>query len=139
MREELQVVRAFGPSSLAADESELMAKTVHDLRGGAMSALLGQLQLAELQTPDEPALRQLFFLTRDHLKIMRNALLGLDDPKREADLQTRMHSIDLIAEKVAARPGAGRGTANAARSGVRFPRQHRGVLRGVRRAGPGAL
>ena len=92
-------VRALGVQSLAADPSELMAKTVHDLRGGAMTALLGQLQLAETRPADEPGLRQLFFLTRDHLKIMRNALLGLDDPKRQADLETRMHSVDLIAEK----------------------------------------
>lgn len=91
--------RALGVQSLAADPSELMAKTVHDLRGGAMSALLGQLQFAELRPPDELGLRQLFFLTRDHLKIMRNALLGLDDPKRQADLETKMHSVDLIAEK----------------------------------------
>ena len=98
-REVFDVVRALGVQSMAADPSELMAKTIHDLRGGAMNALLGQLQLAELRAPDDLGMRQLFFLTRDHLKIMRNALLGLDDLKRQADLQTRMHSVDLIAEK----------------------------------------
>ncbi len=97
--EMLAGVRGLGVESLARRPSELMAKTIHDLRGGAMNALLGQLQLAEVQPLDEPGLRQLFFLTRDHLKIMRNALLGLDDAKREADLETRMHSVDLITEK----------------------------------------
>ena len=92
-------VRGLGVETLAEHPSELMSKTVHDLRGGAMNALLGQLQLAEMQPPDELGLRQLFFLTRDHLKIMRNALVGLDDAKRQADLETRMHSVDLIAEK----------------------------------------
>ena len=95
----LGVVRRFGAASLALRPDELMAKTVHDLRGGAMTALLGELQLAGLRRLDHPAARRLFFLTRDHLKIMRNALLGLDDPKRQADLTPKMHSVDLIAEK----------------------------------------
>lgn len=92
-------VQALGKRSLASCPSELMSKTLHDLRGGAMNALLGHLQLTRLAPPDTLGLRQLFFLTRDHLKIMRNALLGLDDPKREADLETKLHSVDLIAEK----------------------------------------
>ncbi len=92
-------VQALGQKSLQTSPSELMAKTLHDLRGGAMNALLGRLQLAGLQAPSELGRRQLFFLVRDNLKIMRNALLGLDDLKREADLLPKMHSIDLIVEK----------------------------------------
>ncbi len=95
----LAQVRLLGGPSLQSDPSELLAKTIHDLRGGAMGALLGRLQLAQLEMPGPLGLRQLFFLTRDHLKIMRNALLGLDDAKRNADLETKMHSVDLIAEK----------------------------------------
>ena len=95
----LNCVRRLGMETLSSHEGELMAETVHDLRGGAMSALIGELQLAQLRPSRELNIRQLFFLTRDHLKIMRNALLGLDDPKRQADLIPKMHSVDLIAEK----------------------------------------
>ncbi|WP_201505674.1 hypothetical protein, partial [Escherichia coli] len=41
----------------------------------------------------------LYFLTRDHLKIMRNALLGLDDAKREEDLLPKVHGTDFIVQK----------------------------------------
>lgn len=95
----LHCVRFLGVESLDTRWSQAMAKTLHDLRGGAMSALIGELQMAALRTPDDRKVRQLFFRTRDHLKIMRNALLGLDDEKREADLIPIMHSVDLIAEK----------------------------------------
>ncbi len=95
----VKMVRGLGVSSLAGSPSELMCKTMHDLRGGALNALFGHLQLAAMHAPDELELRQLFFLVRDHLKIMRNALVGLNDAKRQADLETRMHSIDLIVEK----------------------------------------
>ena len=92
-------IQGFGAATLAAREDELMVKTIHDLRGGALSALLGQVQFAQYRPINETDARRLFFLTRDHLKIMRNALLGLDDPKRQADLTPKMHSVDLIAEK----------------------------------------
>ena len=95
----LSSIRRFGAASLAIRDDELMAKTIHDLRGGAMSALLGELQFAQIRPMDGVGARRLFFLTRDHLKIMRNSLLGLDDAKRQADLVPKMHSVDLIAEK----------------------------------------
>ena len=91
--------RRLGVTSLRDRPGALLAKTVHDLRGGALSALLGNLYLAQTEPPAAPGLRQLFFLTRDHLKIMRNALLGLDDARREADLTPKLHSVDLISEK----------------------------------------
>ena len=73
------LVRPLGQASYASAPSPLMAKTIHDLRGGGLTELLGQLQLAQGQAIEEPAMNALHFLTRDHLKIMRNALLGLDD------------------------------------------------------------
>ena len=98
--ERLNDVRRLGVESLQSERaSELLGKTVHDLRGGALSSLLGLLQLAQLVPLDQLKAHQLFFLTRDHLKIMRNALLGLDDAKRQADLLPTMHGVDLIVEK----------------------------------------
>ena len=99
MNEVLDTVRHLGVASLESNPSELLGKTVHDLRGGAMSSLIGLLQLAQLVPLNRLKAHQLFFLTRDHLKIMRNALLGLDDAKRQADLLPTMHGVDLIIEK----------------------------------------
>lgn len=98
--ERLDDVRRLGAESMRSERAgELLGKTVHDLRGGALSGLLGQLQCARVVPLDQLKGHQLFFLTRDHLKIMRNALLGLDDAKRQADLLPTMHGVDLIVEK----------------------------------------
>jgi signal transduction histidine kinase len=90
--------RAFGRASYAATPSPLLAKTIHDLRGGGLTPLLGQLQLVRI-TAGAAALDTLYFLARDHLKIMRNALLGLDDAKRNEDLLPKVHGTDFIVEK----------------------------------------
>ena len=92
-------VQAFGIESVQARPSELMAKTIHDLRGGGLTLLLHRLQFAQMGKVDAETVRSLFFLTRDHLKIMRNALLELDDAKREEDLEPKLHGIDFIVEK----------------------------------------
>jgi signal transduction histidine kinase len=90
----------FGLDSHEAAPSELLAKTIHDLRGGGLTFLLFNLQIAQTKPTVSPEMiRSLFFLTRDHLKIMRNALLGLDDPKREEDLLPKLHGISFIVEK----------------------------------------
>jgi signal transduction histidine kinase len=96
----IRSVQAFGSESYAAAPTELMAKTIHDLRGGGLTMLLNRLQFMQLgDEVNAEAIRSLFFLTRDHLKMMRNALLGLDDPKREEDLLPKLHGIDLVVEK----------------------------------------
>jgi signal transduction histidine kinase len=95
----IRQVQAFGGESYAALSSELMAKTIHDLRGGGLTLLLNRLQFAQMGEMNAEIARSLFFLTRDHLKIMRNALLGLDDAKREEDLLPKLHGIDFIVEK----------------------------------------
>jgi hypothetical protein len=95
----VQLATDFGGASYAADPSPRMAKTIHDLRGGGLTPLLGQLQLAGLFEVEEKAMNTLYFLTRDHLKIMRNALIGLDDEQRERDLLPKLHGTDLIVEK----------------------------------------
>jgi signal transduction histidine kinase len=92
------MVTPIGAASYRANPSPLMAKTIHDIRGGGLTPLLGQLQFLEVDH-DVEAMNALFFLTRDHLKIMRNALLGLDDAQRESDLLPKAHSTRMIAEK----------------------------------------
>ena len=92
-------VRELGTRSYKADPHPLLAKTTHDLRGGGLTPLFGLIEYANLDGPTPALLTSLFFLTRDHLKIMRNALLGLDDAARTRDLEIKLHSTDLIVEK----------------------------------------
>lgn len=91
--------RHFGFESAPSNPTELFAKIVHDLRGGGLTLLLGHLQLALIEGWSHEAARTIFFLTRDHLKIMRNALPGLDDARRADDQRPKRHSIQLIVEK----------------------------------------
>ena len=89
----------FGESSHAQGRSEALAKAVHDVRGGALSALLGRLQLLGRLELNEKQLQTIFVLVRDHLKIMRSAIVGLDEPRRRADQQPKNHDVFLVLEK----------------------------------------
>ena len=92
-------VRELGHASRERTTSEELAKAMHDVRGGALNALLGRLQLQERLPHDETQLRTLFVLARDHLKIMRNAITGLDDARRQADTKPKSHNMKLMVEK----------------------------------------
>lgn len=92
-------IRQLGVATCRVNSSERLAKTIHDLRGGGMSALVGEAYFLERGRAKPDLLNSLYFLTRDHLKIMLNALTGLDDARREADLLPRTHSVDLLMEK----------------------------------------
>lgn len=89
----------IGDDQVNSHPDELFAKTFHDIRGGGLTFLLGRLQLAQLKGWTIADARTVFFLTRDHLKIMRSALLGLDDAKRKIDQQPKLHGARLIVEK----------------------------------------
>ena len=92
-------VRQFGVASHQQNTGELLAKIVHDLRGGALSTLLGRLQMLDYVPRDEAQLNRIFVLTRDHLKIMRNAITDLDAERREADRQPKAHAMQLMLDK----------------------------------------
>ncbi len=99
LEEFVNAARSFGRSSYAAQPTPRMAKAIHDLRGGGLTPLVAQLELARLLGLSDVAVNALYFLTRDHLKIMRNALLGLDDAKRQEDLLPKIHGTDFIVQK----------------------------------------
>jgi nitrogen-specific signal transduction histidine kinase len=92
-------VRELGVASHDCAANEELAKAMHDVRGGALSALLGRLQLLDRLPCNQAQLKTLFVLTRDHLKIMRNAVTGLDDTRREADRVHKSHHIRLMLDK----------------------------------------
>jgi signal transduction histidine kinase len=79
--------------------NEGLAKAMHDVRGGALSALLGRLDLLDRSKRDVEHMKTLFVLARDHLKIMRNAIVGLDEPRRQADRTPKSHAMALMLEK----------------------------------------
>jgi hypothetical protein len=92
-------VRELGAATRAHHETEAFAKALHDVRGGALSALLGRLQLLDHIAHTSKNLQALFVLARDHQKIMRNALIGLDDRRREEDRSPHSHDVQLILQK----------------------------------------
>ena len=97
--EPITEVRELGLATHEQNPGETLAEAMHDVRGGALSSLLGRLQIfGYLRTMPE-GLNILFVQTRDHLKIMRNAVIGLDDPRRAADRKPKAHAMGLMLDK----------------------------------------
>lgn len=85
-----------------ADDQQMdqrLSAVMHDLRGGSLTALAVNMQLLELGMLAPNDSLRLFFLTRDHLKMMRNGIYDLDGARYQRDLQQRPHSIRLLVEK----------------------------------------
>ena len=95
----IEEVREIGYTSHAQDSGERLAKAMHDVRGGALSSLLGRLQLFGYLRTTPEGLNILFVQARNHLKIMRNAVVGLDEPRRQADTQPKAHAMQLMVDK----------------------------------------
>lgn len=98
----LHVVRQmqkFGNASLATTHHPQLSRVIHDIRGSSFTALSIFLQLIEMGLSDETDVSRLFYLTRDHLKIMRNAVKDLDPDGEARDAQENHHDISLLAEK----------------------------------------
>ncbi len=74
-------------------------RLVHDLRGGAYQALSFRLQLLEAAPHRIDGLQTIYFLVRDHLKIMRNCVADLDPDRFAADSCTKDHDVGLLVEK----------------------------------------
>ncbi len=100
----LQVARSLGASSGALPDD--VRQSWHDVRGGALTSLLIEIQRARTRRTAN-GLRALRVLTADHLKVMRNALLELDDAKRNADLAPAEHAIERLEETLARVTGEG--------------------------------
>ncbi|ACY18232.1 HAMP domain-containing histidine kinase [Haliangium ochraceum] len=84
---------------VADDTAALVRKTYHDLRGGSFTSLCGYLDMIiDGEAGPEDVVR-VFLLTRDHLKIMRNAVHDLDRAAYERDLGQERHAVELLREK----------------------------------------
>lgn len=82
-----------------ANSPQRINQVLHDLRGGAYTALAGFMQLIMLDRVEMISLNRMFFLCRDQLKIMRGALRGIDDVGYARDNTTNLHSTRLLLEK----------------------------------------
>lgn len=92
-------IRRLGQTTYALHDTQVLRETIHDIRGGALTLLslyIPQLQRGE---PDPAVLLRLFFLSRDHLKIMRNAIPDLDRERYQRDIEGQSHSVQLLVEK----------------------------------------
>lgn len=93
----LEDARALGQRLEDSDDPNARS-VLHDVRGGALSALIAEVRAA----PPEPPAGDLGWwaqLARDHAKMMRQAIVDLDRPTRSADEQEKKHHIGPIAAK----------------------------------------
>jgi K+-sensing histidine kinase KdpD len=90
--------RVFSTTGL---EDRSRRKVYHDLRGGALTAAAGAVDLLRLKgdeaSPDDVAM--IFRALRDHVKIMRNLVRDIDPGRRDQDLTRNIHSASLLREK----------------------------------------
>lgn len=87
----LRRLREDGP------EGDHLAAALHDVRGGAMTALFVQLARLE-RAPFRPEIaRALAIYARDHMKMMRNVVRDLDPAARARDLSPIPHTLTDLA------------------------------------------
>jgi predicted DNA-binding transcriptional regulator YafY len=95
----IQECSALRAAMIAEDTQALVRKTYHDIRGGSLTSLAVYLEMALAGETMPGDVGRIFLLTRDHLKIMRNALPDLDQAAHAADVANESHSVDLLREK----------------------------------------
>lgn len=95
----VQKIAGLGAALVAQSTPVELRKVYHDLRGGSLPALLMHLDMVESGDAMAQDIERVFILTRDHLKIMRNALPDLDPEGYERDLQPIAHTAGLLVEK----------------------------------------
>ncbi len=91
-------MREFGNATLSSSDEGGVARIVHDLRGGAFQELAFRLELFG-DLPMEGGSQIIYFLVRDHVKIMRNCVQDLDEERFAADHSPRDHDVRLLVEK----------------------------------------
>jgi signal transduction histidine kinase len=96
---QLRAMQAFGRATAAQGENALLGKVVHDVRGGPLTGLMMMLQRVEAGRVGPAEMLRVHFRVRDHRKIMRGALLELDDVRRERDRALKRHDVQLLVEK----------------------------------------
>ena len=95
-----RALRGAGPGTADdAAQKRMLTQVLHDVRGGALAALALTLDLIGIRSASTADIVRTFYLTRDHLKIMRNALADVDVEARDRDRAYRDHGTRLLFEK----------------------------------------
>lgn len=89
----------LGIATLKTNHSRHLAQVIHDIRGGALQSLLIRWEMFALFPNATPGLSAVFFLLRDHLKIMRNCVADLDTRRFADDSARKDHGTELLLEK----------------------------------------
>lgn len=84
---------------VAEGTDPLIGKTFHDLRGGSFTSLCGYLEMIVEGDRRDDDMTRIMQLTRDQLKIMRNAAHDLDPASYQRDLVLERHEVELLREK----------------------------------------
>lgn len=92
-------IQQLGEASSGDTYDDTLGKVIHDTRGGGFQALSIMLQFIEFGIAQIDDIHRLFFLTRDHLKIMRNAVVDIDEAGYERDRSDNLHNVNLLTEK----------------------------------------
>lgn len=95
----LPAVRELGAGVAPEGLTPRLRQILHDVKGGAFQALAVYLQLLTLDALPAGQLHRVFFLARDQLKIMRNALPELDPEGVARDEALNLHAAGLLVEK----------------------------------------
>lgn len=89
----VSAVRRLG----ATTPGPLVASALHDIRGGALTSLFAHMSRVRRAPERLDSIEAVRNSARDHAKIMRNVVAGLDDRAREADLATVTHTSGELA------------------------------------------
>ncbi len=92
------VVDMGKPTVTTTDESTVR-QVFHDLRGGAFASLCLWLEALGPDGAKFGGDRNVFFLARDHLKMLRNAITGLSSEGEEKVRQQLEHGVELLVDK----------------------------------------
>lgn len=92
-------IQQLGESTKRDPQDDTLGKVTHDIRGGGFQALSIMLQFIEFGIAQTDDIHRLFFLSRDHLKIMRNAVVDLDEQGYDRDRTDNLHNVTLLTEK----------------------------------------
>lgn len=96
----LKATQSLGRATYALHSRQPeVRKVVHDLRGGAISALVGYVSMLQAEMIEHLPVPRLVYLARDHAKMMRNAVIDLDVHTRAIDEASSVHFVEDMQAK----------------------------------------
>jgi hypothetical protein len=78
------------------EDSTRLARILHDLRGAALTQLVGLAELWLTGPTRIGDLHAMAILAGDHAKVLRHSLIGLDEERRLLDAGRRLHGVENL-------------------------------------------